>query len=132
MADNVATVQAIYAAFGAGDIAAILAHLDEDVAWEHDWGAGTLELYRPRRGRAEVPGFFAALQAVEITRFEPVNFLAGGDQVAVPIRLEARVRANGRHVRDYEMHLWTFGAGGRVVAFRHLADTWQWAAALGA
>lgn len=131
MSDHVATVQAIYAAFGRGDIPAILGHLAEDVAWEHDWGGTPLPLYRPRKGRDAVPGFFSELQAIEIARFEPVNLLTGGDQVVAVIRLEATARATGRKITDLEAHLWTFGADGRVHAFRHLADMRQHGWALG-
>jgi hypothetical protein len=131
MADNVATVQAIYAAFGRGDVPGILGHLAEDVVWEHDWGGAPLPLYQPRRGRNQVPGFFAELAAIEITRFEPLNLLTGGNQVVAVIRLEATARATGRKVTDLEAHLWTFGADGKVTAFRHLADTRQHGWALG-
>jgi hypothetical protein len=130
MASNVATVQAIYAAFGAGDLPGILAHLTPDVAWEHDWGGTPLRLYTPRRSADQVPGFFAELAAtLELTRFEPIAFLSGGNMVAVPIRLGATVKATGRAVQDLEMHLWTFADDGRVSAFRHIADTRQHAAA---
>lgn len=130
MSDNVATVQAIYAAFGAGDIAGVLAHLAPDVAWEHDWGGTPLRLYTPRSGADQVPGFFAELAGtVDLTRFEPVAFLSGGSMVAVPIRLGATVKATGKTVQDLEMHLWTFGDDGRVAAFRHICDTRQHAAA---
>ena len=38
---NLATVQAIYAAFGRGDVPAILSHLTDGVAWEHGEGGNT-------------------------------------------------------------------------------------------
>ncbi|MCL4187935.1 MAG: nuclear transport factor 2 family protein [Rhodobacteraceae bacterium] len=128
---GIARVQAIYAAFGAGDIAAILAHLAEDVEWEHDWGIEPLPIFLPRRGRAEVPGFFEMLRGIEFLRFEVANLLEGGNQVAAVIRLEARVIATGRTVRDLEIHLWTFGTDGLVTAFRHVADTRQFERAMG-
>jgi len=58
------TVSSIYKAFGEGDIATILGHLDDQVAWDADWAdlsahrAGVAHL-APRRGRDEVSGFFA-------------------------------------------------------------------------
>jgi ketosteroid isomerase-like protein len=131
MADNVATVQEIYAAFGRGDVDGILAHLDREVDWEHDWGAETLPLYVPRRGSEAVRGFFVELSRIRITRFEPVNMLTGGDQVVAVIRLEAVEPVSGRQVVDLQMHLWTFGADGRATAFRHVCDTWQHARVLG-
>jgi ketosteroid isomerase-like protein len=129
MSRQIETVQAIYAAFGKGDVPGILAHLDPDVDWEHDWGGEPLRWYRPRRGRAAVPGFFEALADFEFLRFEPIAFLEGAGMVCVPIHLELKVKANGKVIRDLEAHLWSFGADGAVKRFRHLCDTAQFAAA---
>jgi ketosteroid isomerase-like protein len=125
--DDMSTVQRIYEAFGRGDVDAILAELDEDVAWE-DWAshsaqeAGVPWLAR-REGRAAAAGFFAALGELEQHRLEPVNFLAGGGEVAVTFRVDLTVRATGRRFQDEEIHLWTFGPDGRVTRFRHYGDT---------
>lgn len=131
MSRNVETVKAIYECFGKGDVAGILARLAPDVEWEHDWGAPPLRWYAPRRGRDEVPQFFAALADFEFLRFEPVAFLAGDNLVAVPIHFEARVKATGHTIRDLEAHLWTFDGDGLVQRFRHLVDTRQFALAAG-
>ena len=128
---NSAAVNAMYECFGRGDIPGILEHLRPDVEWEHDWGGPTLKWYQPRRGRAEVPKFFEALADFEFVRFEPFAFLEGGDMVAVPVHIELIVKANGKRIRDLEMHLWTFDSDGRVSRFRHLVDTHQHALATG-
>lgn len=129
MGQNIATVQAIYDAFGRGDVAGILGRLAPDVEWEHDWGAAPLKWYQPRRGRDEVVKFFETLADFEFLRFEPIAFLEGGNMVAVPIHLELRVKANGRLIRDLEAHLWTFGDDGLVSRMRHLVDSHQFALA---
>ena len=74
-------------------------------------------------GRGAVAGFFAALDALEIHAFEPRNFLAGGDQVVVTFFTDVTHRASGMRWPDDELHLWTFGADGKVTAFRHYIDT---------
>jgi ketosteroid isomerase-like protein len=74
-------------------------------------------------------GFFETLADFEFLHFEPVGFLEGDGMVCVPIRLELRVKANGRIIRDLEAHLWTFGADGKVTRLRHLVDTLQFAEA---
>lgn len=126
---RVETVQTIYAAFGRGDVPAILEHLAPDIEWEHDAIDHGVPFLRPRRGRAEVAGFFGDLAAgLDIAVFEPLGFLVGGDQVAVPVRLEGTLRRNGRRVKDHEIHLWTFDANGHVARFRHVLDTHQYAA----
>ena len=109
MSRHVETVKKIYERFGAGDVPGILAHLAADVEWEHDWHGPRLKWYAARRGPAEVVGFFQSLADFEFLRFEPQAFLEGGDMVAVPVRLELRVKANGKIIRDLEMHLFTFG-----------------------
>lgn len=128
---QIETVQAIYEAFGRGDVPGILAHLADDVVWDHDSPGFGLPWYAPRTGAAEVPGFFGDLMDnVVLTHFEPLTFLAGGDQVAVVVRFALEVKRTGRSVdTDLEVHLWTLGADGKVVRFGHVVDKHaQWAA----
>jgi hypothetical protein len=123
---NADVVRGIYDAFGRGDVAAILAQLADDVEWEYGVNSTTVPWLQPRRGRDAVPGFFETLfSAIEIHRFEPKEFLEGGGLVVVIIDFEFTVRATGRRVvEEDEAHLWRF-AGGKVVRFRHRADTHQ-------
>jgi ketosteroid isomerase-like protein len=121
--DHVATVGAIYEAFGRGDVPSILEQLDEGVAWDHDAPSHGVPIYEPRTGRAAVAEFFAALQDLEFLRFAPTNFLVGGNQVAVTIDLEVKVRATGRSVSALEVHLWTFDdETGKITRFFHAVD----------
>jgi uncharacterized protein len=129
MSRNTDAVKAIYESFGTGDIAAILARLAPDVAWEHDWGGESLKWFEHRQSRDAVPAFFASLADFEFVRFEPFAFLEGDNMVAVPVRLELVYRANGRRIRDLEIHLWTFEPDGQISGFRHFVDTLQWAQA---
>lgn len=126
---NIPTVQAIYEAFGKGDVPAILAQLDAGVDWEHDGRDVGVPWLAPGRGIGHVQAFFGSLAGFQITKFEPTNLLEGGNQVAAVIRIEATVPATGGQVKDLEMHLWTFGPDGKVTAFRHIVDTAQHIAA---
>jgi uncharacterized protein len=124
-------VRSIYADFGRGDIPAVLGRLADDVEWEYGSGASPVPWLQPRRGRTAVAGFFAALGAIEITRFEPHRLLADAGLVVALINLEFTVRATGRKVVEVdEVHLWHCDADGRVTRFRHRADTWLQAQAL--
>jgi ketosteroid isomerase-like protein len=58
---NIQTVQAIYAAFGQGDIPTILGHLGENVEWEYGTLDAGVPWLQPRRGLTEVPKFFESL-----------------------------------------------------------------------
>lgn len=122
------TVQGIYAAFGRGDVPAILAHLHEDVAWEA-WADNSaakagVPWLQPRHGRAGAGEFFAAIgRDLRIRDFRVLSLMAGPSQVAAEFVIDAEVVATGRTYRDEEIHLWTFGDDGLVVRLRHYADT---------
>lgn len=118
---NVQTVQALYAAFGRGDVPAMLGLLSEDVVWDHDTPSFGMPWYEPRTGHAGVAQFFSELaRHTVIHRFEPFNFLVGGNQVAVPLHLEIEVK--GRRIADLEIHLFTFDDAGRISRFAHVLD----------
>lgn len=125
------TVQQIYAAFGRGDVPAILATLAEDVDWEYNTFPNPVPWLQPRRGRDQVPAFFQALSALEFTRFEPLHFMANGNLVVSLVNVEFTVKSTGKKVVEMEeVHLWHFDAQGQVARFRHRVDSWQMAQAL--
>jgi uncharacterized protein len=125
---NQQTVRDIYAAFGRGDIPAILERLADDVCWDHlPDGSGAARHEVPwlvaRTGRDDVAGFFAALGALEFHVFAPTAILGDGDTVVALIDEDVTVRATGERFRDATAHVWSFDLDGRVIAFRHIADT---------
>jgi len=127
MSTHLEAVQAIYAAFGRGDVPAILALLSPTVAWEQ-WAdnfaqrAGVPWL-APRSGRAGAAEFFGTLQRFNFLDFRVVGLLAGDHQVAAEVELTIEVKATGVRMHEEEMHLWSFGPDGLVTRFRHYADT---------
>jgi uncharacterized protein len=125
---NTQTVQDIYAAFGRGDVPAILARLADDVCWDQlPDGSGAerhgVPWLMPRTGRDEVADFFEALGGLDIHVFAPTAILAEGDTVVALIDEDVTVRATGERFRDETAHVWTFDPDGRVAEFRHVADT---------
>jgi ketosteroid isomerase-like protein len=125
---NLPTVQALYQAFGSGDVPTFLGHLADDVQWEQ-WpdnraASAGVPWLQPYSGRDAVTGFFAAVGQMEIVDLEILNMMEGGDQVAVSFVLEAKLpQCGGRSYRDEEIHLWTFNADGKVARLRHYVDT---------
>jgi uncharacterized protein len=124
--DDAATVAEVYAAFGRGDVPAVLDALAEDVAWE-DWAdnwaqRADVPAMRPRRGRDQVAGFFALLGTWELLEFAVLDVIGSGPQVAAEVRASFALPDGGRFA-DEEVHLWTFDDAGRVVRFRHYLDT---------
>jgi ketosteroid isomerase-like protein len=120
---HVETVQAMYEAFGAGGVAAVLDRLADGVEWDRDAPGYGIPIFEPGTGKEHAAGFFEALaRDVEFLRFEPTSFLSGGDQVAVPIHVELRIRSTGKVVTALEVHLWTFDEDGKVSRFFHAID----------
>jgi len=119
-------VQKIYEAFGRGDFAFIVDSMSDDVRWEA-WAdnqgqkAGVPWL-RPRQGKTGVAEFFELVGRFEVHEFRVLSIMAGDGQVAVEFVIEATPPGAGRY-RDEEMHLWTFGADGKVTRLRHYTDT---------
>ena len=122
---NVETVQQIYEAFGSGDVPAIIDKLDANVEWDTEVPVDGVPWLQPRRGAADVPGFFEALAPLNITRFEPHTWFADGDKVFVLIALDG-TNANGKPFNvPYEGHFWAFDSAGKVTKFQHVVDTAQ-------
>ena len=119
------TVQNIYAAFGRGDIPAILEMVAEDIEWEYAPNRNEVPWLLPRRGRAGVAEFFGAVAAnLEFSQFEVKHILEGELVVVGLIDLTCTVKSTGRELREVdEPHIWRFDERGRIVRFRHAADT---------
>ena len=128
----IATVQHIYAAFGRGDVPAILACLAEDVQWEYGSAPNPVPWLQPLQGRSQVPRFFETLMTqVEFHSFVPRHIVGDGALVVGVVDFEATVRATGKRVVEVdEVHLFHFDAAGRVARFRHRCDTLLHAQAL--
>jgi len=124
------TVQEIYAAFGKGDVPAILERLADSVEWEYGAGPTEVPWLKERRGRAGAAEFFASLSSLEIHKFVPKTLLEGPGVVVVLLELEASVKATGKRiVEEDEVHIWYLDDKHRVTRFRHRVDTQQHLAA---
>ena len=121
---NAETVRAIYEAFRRGDVATILDKLDDAVEWETTVPVSEVPWLQPRRGKANVAGFFESLAPLTITRFQPHTILDGGDKVFVLISFEAMARGKTYSFPN-NGHLWQFSATGKVVKYDHVTDTAQ-------
>lgn len=124
---NATTVQAIYEAFGRGDIPFIIDQLADDVAWEQ-WDdnraqqAGVPWL-RGGTGKDAAVSFFGAVGALEVKDVQVLGIMEGADQVAVEFEIEVVVPETGHSFRDQEAHFWRFNDQGKVTRMRHYTDT---------
>ncbi|TXH69617.1 MAG: hypothetical protein E6Q83_09370 [Thiothrix sp.] len=128
-----ATAQTIYAAFGRGDIPAIIEQLSPDIAWEYAYAANAIPVpwFQPQQGQAGALNFFKELaDNLVITQFN-VHHLLAGDQIVVAVfDLTATVKRSGKIITERDaVHIWRFDESGKVKAFRHCEDTYQQAMA---
>jgi uncharacterized protein len=135
MSNHIATVQNIYDAFGQGNIPAIIDQLSDQVQWEQ-WEDNSAQRsgvpwMLARRGKEGAREFFQALGNLRFTDFQVLSLMGNENQVAAEIAVGADVPAAGSHIRDEEIHLWTFDEQGKVVRFRHYCDTAKHIAAAG-
>lgn len=120
--ENVKIVQEILAAFGRGEIPAILDVLADDVLWIN---AGPTEVpYAGKRvGRDQVAQFFQAIEkSVAVKQFEPREFIAQGDRVIVLGYWRGESKSTGRGFESEWAMAWTL-INGKVTSFRAYEDT---------
>jgi uncharacterized protein len=121
---NLDVVRNLYAAFGRGDLEAILAPLDPQVSWRTP-GVPDLPTAGLRQGIPAVREFFGLLlNTFDIADFHPRDFLAAGDKVVVLGTSREGPKGSGRLVDFRWVHVFTF-RNGKVVAFEEPADVSQ-------
>ncbi len=127
--ENTAKVQAIYAAFGRGDVSFIL----DNVAGNVDWqvlGPAIIPQAGPHKGKAEVGKFFEKVaQAYDFTQFEPHSFIAQNDSVVAIVDYAGKVKKTGKSYAAQVAMLFVL-KDGKVAKFREYADTAGLVAAL--
>ena len=122
-AQNTKAVQDAYAAFGRGDVPAILASLSDDVVWMGVYGTGKhVPTSGERRGKAAVGEFFTQVaQTVTFSRFEPREFIATGDKVVALGHYTATTPIGKGFDSDFAM-VFTF-RNGKIVAYQEFCNS---------
>lgn len=130
--ENVALVRAIYDAFAAGDVPAVLDLMSPDIVWNEAESFPYADGNPYRGTEAIVGGVFARLGS-EWDGFAalPEEFLDAGDTVVVLGRYRGTFRATGRALDAQLAHVWRV-EGGRAVRFQQYTDTLQAARVTGA
>jgi ketosteroid isomerase-like protein len=127
---NLDAVGRLYAAYGRGDMGAVLDELADDVDWAAEAAGTAVPWWGPHRGRDDVPRFFEAIAAnVDISKFDIVTMTANdeGDVIAT-IDWSFTVKATGKTASMFMQHWWRF-AEGKIAFFRGSEDSAQSAAA---
>lgn len=116
------TVQEMYAAFGTGDVPAILARVAPDVDWVV-YGPAELPFTGDFSGHDGVLRFFQTIGQISAhTAFEPREFVVDGDSVVAFGHEAGTIRETGRPFGSNWAHSFTFGDG-KVIRFRLFTDT---------
>jgi ketosteroid isomerase-like protein len=90
---DVALIQSLYAAFGRGDIATIIAALAPDIDWRLNGSRSDYPLFGNRKGPREVQAFFEEIPKLQdFSDFTPREFHAAGDRVFVLGHYAATIR----------------------------------------
>jgi ketosteroid isomerase-like protein len=121
---NQKTIEAVYAAFGRGDVPFILERASEHTHWDFSVARSEVPWHAPARSRAELPSFFQAMaENVTFEAFEPRSFVSDGRNVVVRLRVAYKVNRTGRRVDEEQVQWWSFDEAGRISALRHYEDT---------
>lgn len=127
--ENTQTAKDAYAAFGRGDIPAVLEVMTGDIEWVFPGPADVIPMAGTHTGKEAVGAWFGTLDAnLEFQVFEPREFIAQGDKLVALVYIENTVRKNGGKLAVHEAHLWTF-RDGKVARFQVYTDTEAAAAA---
>ena len=124
---NIAAVQNLYAAFGRGDIAMIIAGSAPDIDWQSVGRKSDYPAFGPRRGAAQVQEFFKIVSDnEEFSDFSPREFYAADDKVFVLGSYTLKMKSTGKPVACEWVHVFTF-RDGKVMRWREHTDTAQFA-----
>ena len=120
---NLETVQALYAAFGAGDMERILAIMHPEIEWNQCAG---FPVTGTRVGpQAVFEGVFGPLQAAWEGFCASVDeWLDAGDTVVALGHYEGTHRETGKALRAAFAHVYDL-EGGRITRYRQVADSWM-------
>jgi ketosteroid isomerase-like protein len=123
-AQNTKVVQDAYAAFGRGDIPALLGHMTDDILWQPVIGTSKqVPFSGERKGKAGVAEFFQQVAETEdFQLFEPREFIAQGNTVVALGHYRAVTKTTGKSFDSPFAMVFTL-RDGKVASFREFTDS---------
>lgn len=127
MGQNAGIIKGLYAAFGKGDVPAVLGIFDPGIQWseaENFLYAGGNPYTGPQ---AVAEGVFQPI-VTDVAGFtaSPEHFIDGGDEVVVLGRYRGTMKSTGTKVDAQFAHIWWL-RDGKIIRFQQYTDTKQWA-----
>jgi len=124
-------VKDLYAAFGRGDVPAVLGAFGAAIEWKEAEGFVYADRNPYIGPQAVAEGVFGRIIGdVDSFAATPVNIIDGGDTVVAEGRYTGTWRATGTPVDAQFAHVWQV-RDGKIVRFQQYTDTSQWAKAAG-
>jgi ketosteroid isomerase-like protein len=124
---NISRIQSMYAAFGRGDVPALIAGLVPDVDWQTVGRQSDFPTLGARKGTTAVEEFFRLVAENEdFSDFTPREFYAAQDKVFVLGTYSLKLKKTGKSVSSEWVHVFTL-KDGKVTRFREHTDTAQFA-----
>ena len=123
-AQNTTVVQSAYAAFGRGDIPALLGYMADDIHWRPVIGtAKHVPFSGERHNKASVAEFFKQVaESEDFQQFEPREFIAQGETVVALGHYRATAKATGKtFAADFAM-VFTL-RDGKIAMFQEFTDS---------
>lgn len=121
---NRKTIEAVYAAFGRGDVPFILERVTDATHWDFSVATSDVPWHAPVASKRELPGFFQAMgEHLSFEAFEPRAFVTDARCVVVRLRVAYQVKRTGKRVDEEQVQWWTFDEAGRITGLRHYEDT---------
>jgi len=121
--DNLKTIEAVYEAFGRGDVPFIIDAVTEDVDWAADTASTAAPWYGVRHGKDGVMSFFEAFgSTMDVQTFEPFSLAANDSEVHALVRFAATRRSNAKSVSMNLHHFFRFREG-KIAYYRGTEDS---------
>ena len=120
--ENTQVVQGLYDSFNAGDIAAVLGALSDDVEWVLP-SIPNLPFTGAKHGKDSVAEFFSTMaEHQELQSFEVQGMIAQGNQVVGYGHYLWHVKTTGRAWEGDFSHHWTV-EGGKITRLQEYTDS---------
>lgn len=120
-----AALEALLAAFAAGDNDRLAALYDDDVDWLFHCPASVFPFAGRRRGKAEVfQGFALFYRDYKLVGYDVLVKLVDGDQAAIMSDVHSIQRATGRTMRSHIAGFHRF-RDGKLIEYRGFTDSFD-------
>lgn len=122
---NVALIEAIYAAFGTGDVPGVLERMSPDIVWNEAENFPYADRNPYLGPEAVLTGVFARIgEEWEGFTVVPEDILDAGETVVALGRYKGVFKATGRSLDAQLVHVWRV-EDGKAVRFQQYTDTLQ-------